>query len=40
MIGYVDVFYLCAVTSVLAMPLIPPLRTPTRASRPELSGEA
>ena len=27
MIGYVDVFYLCAITSVLAMPLIPLLRT-------------
>ena len=39
MIGYVDVFYLCAITSVLAMPLIPLLRTAARASRPELSGE-
>jgi hypothetical protein len=34
------VFYLCAITSVLAMPLIPLLRTATRAPRPELSGEA
>ena len=31
MIGYLDVFYLCAITSVLAMPLIPLLRTPRRA---------
>ena len=31
MIGYVDVFYLCAITSVLAMPLIPLLRTAARA---------
>ena len=31
MIGYVDVFYLCAITSVLAMPLIPLLRTAGRA---------
>ena len=31
MIGYVDVFYLCAITSVLAMPLIPLLRPAARA---------
>jgi DHA2 family multidrug resistance protein len=31
MIGYVDVFYLCAITSILAMPLIPLLRVPRRA---------
>jgi DHA2 family multidrug resistance protein len=31
MIGYVDVFYLCAVTSVVAMPLIPLLRPAGRA---------
>jgi DHA2 family multidrug resistance protein len=31
MIGYLDVFYLCAITSVMAMPLIPLLRTPRRA---------
>jgi DHA2 family multidrug resistance protein len=30
MIGYVDVFYLCAITSVLALPLIPLLGTPRR----------
>jgi len=30
MIGYLDVFYLCAITSVLAMPLIPLLRIPRR----------
>ena len=30
MIGYVDVFYLSAVTSVLAMLLIPLLRTAAR----------
>ena len=30
MIGYVDVFYLCAITSVLAMPLIPFLGTSRR----------
>jgi MFS transporter, DHA2 family, multidrug resistance protein len=30
MIGYLDVFYLCAITSVLALPLIPLLRTPGR----------
>jgi MFS transporter, DHA2 family, multidrug resistance protein len=32
MIGYVDVFYLCAITSVLAMPLIPLL---ARSGRPK-----
>jgi hypothetical protein len=32
MIGYLDVFYLCAITSVLAMPLIPLLRAPRRAT--------
>lgn len=31
MIGYVDVFYLCAITSVLALPLIPLLATPRRS---------
>ena len=31
MIGYVDVFYLCTLTSLLAMPLIPLLRTARRA---------
>jgi MFS transporter, DHA2 family, multidrug resistance protein len=31
MIGYVDVFYLCAVTSILALPLIPLLATPRRS---------
>jgi hypothetical protein len=31
MIGYLDVFYLCAITSVVALPLIPLLRTPGRA---------
>jgi DHA2 family multidrug resistance protein len=31
MIGYLDVFYLCAITSVLALPLIPLLRPPSRA---------
>jgi DHA2 family multidrug resistance protein len=30
MIGYLDVFYLCALTSVVAMPLIPLLRPPRR----------
>jgi DHA2 family multidrug resistance protein len=30
MIGYVDVFYLCAITSALALPLIPLLGTPHR----------
>ena len=39
MIGYVDVFYLCAITSVLAMPLIPLLRTAARAKRPELTAK-
>jgi DHA2 family multidrug resistance protein len=31
MIGYVDVFYLCAITSILALPLIPLLRPAGRA---------
>jgi DHA2 family multidrug resistance protein len=31
MIGYVDVFYLCAITSILALPLIPLLARPRRA---------
>jgi hypothetical protein len=31
MIGYIDVFYLCAITSVLALPLLPLLRTAARA---------
>jgi hypothetical protein len=31
MIGYVDVFYLCALTSLLAMPLILLLGKPARA---------
>ena len=31
MIGYVDVFYLCALTSILALPLIPLLATPRRS---------
>ena len=30
MIGYLDVFYLCALASVLALPLVPLLRTPRR----------